>query len=156
MKYTLAFVILILSSFSAPRCGATVYHSDGSAINVQLIHDTQAVNGDTITLPAGIFLVDHSCDYYEGITIQGQTTTNSDNGTANDQTVLIDNLVHVGGDRGIPLLHDTAGQLLRITGITFTGVGGIQTIMPNGAIRFFGNRNVPVPNRSLPFYAPES
>ena len=100
MKYTLAFVILILSSFSAPRCGATVYHSDGSAANVQSIHNTQAIDGDTITLPAGIFLWTTHVTITKGITIQGETTTNSDNGTASDETVLIDNLVRVGGGQG--------------------------------------------------------
>jgi hypothetical protein len=145
MKSALALMILILSGFSAPRCGATVYHSDGSAINVQYIHDTQAVNGDTITLPAGIFSWATHVTITKGITIQGETTTNSDNGTASDQTILIDNLVRVGGGQGyFHCSTSTADQLLRITGITFSGLGGIQTIMPNGAIRFGGNRNVPV------------
>ena len=34
----------------------TVYHSDGSAANVQAINDTNAHDGDTITLPAGTFI----------------------------------------------------------------------------------------------------
>ena len=47
-----ASVILILSGFSVPRCGATVYHSDGSVPSVQALHNA-AHDGDTITLPAG-------------------------------------------------------------------------------------------------------
>ena len=46
--------ILVFSGFSALRCGATVYHSDGSAASVQGLHNA-VLNGDTITLPAGTF-----------------------------------------------------------------------------------------------------
>jgi hypothetical protein len=41
--------IVVWNGFSAL---ATVYHSDGSAASVQGLHDA-ALNGDTITLPAG-------------------------------------------------------------------------------------------------------
>ena len=54
MRSAAAFVILILNGFLAPRCGATVYHSDGSAASIQALHN-RALNGDTITLPAGTF-----------------------------------------------------------------------------------------------------
>ena len=46
--------ILILSGSIAPRCGATVFHSDGSAANVQALVNA-ARDGDTITLPVGTF-----------------------------------------------------------------------------------------------------
>jgi hypothetical protein len=49
-----ATVILILSGFSLPRCGATVYQFDGSVPSVQPLHNA-AHDGDTITLPAGTF-----------------------------------------------------------------------------------------------------
>jgi cell division septation protein DedD len=71
MKSALAFVILILTGFSAPRCGATVYHSDGSAVNVQLIHDIQAIDGDTITLPAGTFTWSTPVTISKAIKLQG-------------------------------------------------------------------------------------
>ena len=71
MKSALAFVILILSSLSAPRCGATVYHSDGSAANVQYLHDNSAHNGDTITLPTGAFTWQTGVTISKGITLQG-------------------------------------------------------------------------------------
>jgi hypothetical protein len=74
----------------------------------------------------------------KGITIQGETTTNSDNGTANDQTILVDNLIHVPGDQGFFHCTTNAGQSLRITGITFSGVGGRGDTMYNGAVRFHG------------------
>ena len=43
-----AIVILIWNGFPAL---ATVYDSDGSSTNVQSIHDNQAQDGDTITIP---------------------------------------------------------------------------------------------------------
>src|SRR5437016_163230 len=55
MKSTAAFVILIFSGFSALRSEATVYPSDGSAGNVQILYDTLAQDGDTITVPTGTF-----------------------------------------------------------------------------------------------------
>ena len=42
---------------------ATVYDSDGSSINVQYIHDFQATDGDTITLPAGTSTGRQACPF---------------------------------------------------------------------------------------------
>jgi hypothetical protein len=103
---------------------------------VQALHNS-ARDGDTITLPAGTFSWATHVTITKGITIQGQTTTNSDNGTVNDQTVLVDNLAHVPGDQGFFQCTTNAGQSLRITGITFTGAGR-NDIMYNGAIRLSG------------------
>jgi hypothetical protein len=97
-----------------------------------------AVDGDTVIVPAGTAAWTSGLTITKGITIQGQTTTNSDNGTANDQTVLVDNLVHVPGDQGFFHCTTNTGQSLRITGITFTGVGGRGDTMYNGALRFRG------------------
>src|SRR5262245_43035024 len=63
--------ILILSSFSAPRGDATVYPSDGSPANVQLIHDIQAIDGDTITLPSGTLTWTSGVSITKAITLQG-------------------------------------------------------------------------------------
>src|SRR5207249_8068091 len=70
----------------------------------------------------------------KAITLQGQTTTDIANGTANDFTVIIDNLVRISGGQPFFNLQGTSGQEVRITGITFSGQGGIQQVMPNGAI----------------------
>ena len=120
--------ILILSGFSAPRCGATIYHSNGLAADVQLIHDTQAIDGDTITIPAGTFVWTNGVVITKGIIIQGQTTIDSDNGTANDQTVLVDNLIRISGGQGFFQSTTNPSQSLRITGITFSGQGGSGTV----------------------------
>ena len=87
------FAALFLGIAFAPHLGATVYHSDGSAANVQAIHDTKAHDGDTITLPAGTFTWTTGVNLTKGITVSGQTTitgAGTANCTANDQTIIVD------------------------------------------------------------------
>ena len=61
--------ILILIGF-AGRCEATVYNSDGSAASVQGLANA-ALNGDTITLPAGTFTWTTGVTISKAIKIQG-------------------------------------------------------------------------------------
>jgi len=65
---------LLLALFSgvcfASHCEATVYHSDGSAASVQALHNA-ALNGDTITLPAGTFTWTTGVTISKAIEIQG-------------------------------------------------------------------------------------
>ena len=131
--------ILISSGFAGPRCGAAVCHSDGSAASVQACHNS-ASEGDTITIPAGTFTWSAHVTIRKGITIQGQTTVNSDTGVCNDQTVLLDNLNpnYLGGE-GYFHCRVNTGQALRITGLTFKA--GTTTTKYNGAIRVGGNSN---------------
>src|SRR5438046_561458 len=87
--------ILILSGFSAPRCGATLYYSDGSEANVQAIHDNWAHDGDIIVLPAGRFSWTTTLKITKGITLQGATTVSNAGtaaATANDLSVIVDEL----------------------------------------------------------------
>jgi hypothetical protein len=131
--------ILILSGFAGPRCGAAVCHSNGSAASVQACHDS-ASEGDTITIPAGTFTWSAHVTIRKGVTIQGQTTVNSDTGVCNDQTVLLDNLnPNMPGGEGYFHCRVNAGQSLRITGLTFKA--GTTTSKYNGAIRVSGNSN---------------
>src|SRR4030095_1908661 len=94
---TLLFT-LILSGVFAPRCGATVYSSDGSVTNVQALHNA-AHDGDIITLPAGIFSWTARLNMTKGVTIPGATTI-SGAGTANpvinDGTIIQDNTPRSG------------------------------------------------------------
>src|SRR5436190_20896179 len=122
--------ILILSGLSA---FATVYHSDGSAINVQFIHDVQAQNGDTITLPPGTFSWTTGVTISKMITLQGQGT-----GTGGgDQTVIIDNYA-----LGQPLLNSQIRStgVFRMTGITVQSGSG--SIKDGGTIKIGGPGNV--------------
>src|ERR1700704_195759 len=130
---------LILGGFCGPRCGATVYHSNGTAENVQFIHNNQAQNGDTITLPVGTFVWRTGVTITKGITLQGQTTTDSTNGTAADNTIIQDNNARrrAGGYPFITV-QSQLGKSYRITGLTFDG-GSATTINYNGMIMLAGN-----------------
>ena len=138
---------LFWSSFFALNTEATVYHSDGSAANIQSIHDTQAVNGDTITLPAGTFHWMTPIEINKGITLQGQTTI-SGAGTSNpvvaDNTIVQDDTNHSTNLRGLVIVTLNPTQSFRLTGITFTDV---QTnfVGNNGTIHLTSS---PGPNRS--------
>jgi hypothetical protein len=117
-----------------------VWQSDGTPQNIQFIHDNQATDGDTITLPAGAFTWSTHVTITKGITIQGLTTVNSDTGVCDDQTKLVDNLnPNYPGGEGYFHCTANAVQNLRITGLTFTGTGGTNTTKYNGAVRVGGN-----------------
>src|SRR6516162_11954105 len=71
----------------------TVWPSDGSEANVQAINDTNAHDGDTITLPAGTFIWTTGVNITKGIILSGQTTitgAGTATCTADDQTIIID------------------------------------------------------------------
>src|SRR5215467_12949070 len=87
------FAALFFGIAFAPHSGATVYPSDGSDANVQAIHDTNANDGDTITLPAGTFIWTAGVNLTKGITVAGQTTVTGAGTatcTADDQTIIVD------------------------------------------------------------------
>jgi hypothetical protein len=102
-----------------------------------------AVDGDTVIVPAGTAAWTSALTIKKGITIQGQTTVNSDTGVCNDLTILQDNLACRGGcPGGEGFFHCTVntGQALRITGITMTSTGGLTTTGGvNGSVRVSGN-----------------
>ncbi|MGB9475415.1 MAG: hypothetical protein WCE87_10160, partial [Candidatus Udaeobacter sp.] len=102
--------ILILSGFSAPRCAAAVWNSDGTPQNIQQIHNNQAQNGDTITIPAGTFTWSTGITISKAITLQGAGV---------GVTVVRDGL------QSGQLIQVTlaAGNLTRITGIEFQDGG---------------------------------
>jgi len=123
---------LILSGFCGPRCGAAVYHSNGTPQSVQFIHNHQAQNGDTITLPAGRFSWTSKVSLTKAIILKGQTIRNDD-GTSIDNTIIQDNIPRSTNDGLIELLAP-GGQ--RVTGITF--VQGLTQVQGNGIIRVQG------------------
>ena len=135
---------LFLGIAFAPHSGATVYQSDGSDANVQAIHDTNAHDGDTITLPAGTFIWTAGVNLTKGITFSGQTTltgAGTATCTANDQTIIIDEkLRNLPG--GLVTAIIQAGKSFRLTGITFQR--GVATGGNDGAIRLksMGTGNV--------------
>ena len=75
---------------------------------MQAIHDTNAHDGDTITLPAGTFIWIAGVNLTKGITVSGQTTitgAGTANCTANDQTIIIDEKLRSALDRYSKLLY---------------------------------------------------
>ena len=98
-----------------------VWQSDGSAANVQSIHDTQAQDGDAIMLPAGTFSWTRVVNITKGITVQGQSMTYQtgyvwfNSAYADDQTIILDDSTD-GRLISMRLLPTQSG---RITGITF-------------------------------------
>jgi hypothetical protein len=121
------FWTVALSSFLPRQGNATVYNSNGSAASVQSIHDAQARNGDTITIPAGTFTWSNRVIITKAITLQGAGIGN---------TIVKDNV------QGTQLILWTlaAGQPSRMTGIQFQNGGrSAQADSPMGVIRIAGN-----------------
>jgi hypothetical protein len=119
--------IFILIGFSGPRCGATVWISNGTAANIQSIHDTQAQNGDTITIPADTFTWSTGVTITKAITLQGAGI---------GATIIRDNASNV---KLIDCLL-VASQLTRITEIEFQDGGRTPTAgAPGGIIHIKGS-----------------
>ena len=127
---------LFLGIAFAPHSGGTVWPSDGSEANVQAIHDINAHDGDTITLPAGTFIWITGVSLTKGITVRGQTTitgAGTANCTANDQTIIIDEKARNTPGAVFKATIQT-GKSFRLTGITFKK-GSITQLGNNGAIQ---------------------
>ncbi len=143
LKSAAAFVILILSGFSAPRCDATIHDSDGSAASVQALHNA-ARDGDTITIPAGTFTWLTGITITKGITLRGQTTitgAGTATPTTNDLTIIKDDSPRSGQGAKIVNVGCGPNQSFRLTGITFT-YGTITTYpSSDGCIRLHSSNS---------------
>ena len=120
--------ILILSSFSGPRCAAAVWNSDGTPQNIQQIHDTQAQNGDTITIPPGTFTWSTGITITKAITLQGAGV---------GSTIIRDDVQSAQ----LILWSLAAGLPSRITGIEFQDGGRINTANAPGGILHIDGSN---------------
>jgi hypothetical protein len=141
---TLLFT-LILSGFSAPRCGATVYQSNGSEANIQSIHNNQARDGDTIVVPAGTFSWTSRLNITKGITLQGATTIvgPSSSPVVIDATIIQDNTPRSGPSTGIIRAIMSPSQSFRLTGLTFQAGSSTTYADGNGAIHLLSQGNWP-------------
>jgi hypothetical protein len=139
--------ILIVSGFCAGRSGATTYHSNGSVANVQALHNA-ALNGDTITLPAGTFSWTSRLNITKGITLQGATSISGSpwSPTLADATIIQDNTPRSGSGAGIISAQLNPSQSFRLSGITFRH-GSSSDYGNNGAIRV--NSSGSQPNTSV-------
>jgi hypothetical protein len=111
--------------------------------NIQSIHDTQAHDGDTITIPAGTFVWAIPLRITKGITLQGQTTiTNAGTGspTVNDATIIQDDTPRTSHILTFTL---NASQSARLTGITFAPGTTTSSGQTDGAIQFGSHDTTP-------------
>jgi hypothetical protein len=107
---------------------ATVYQSDGSAASVQGLQNA-ALNGDTITLPAGTFTWSTLLTITKGVTIQGA-------GSGVGGTVIRD--AKPSGQ--LILITLAANNLTRLTGIDFEDGGRVTYASgPSGLIHVDGS-----------------
>jgi hypothetical protein len=121
-------VALFLGVASAPRLGATVYHSNGSVANAQWINNNLASNGDTITFPAGTFTWTSTLTITKGITLQG----------AGIGQTIITNIQGTGA--GVPAdgqyltmdITAPSGSRVTVTGFEFRGNRTASGIMMHG------------------------
>ena len=126
---TLLFALFLGVCFTS-HCEAAVYVSDGSAQNVQYVHDNLAHDGDTITLPSGTFSWATGVTITKMIALQGQGT-----GTGGgDQTVITDNFA--SGQSLLSFYNISNSLSIRMTGITVQSGSG--SIKDGGTISFFG------------------
>src|SRR6266481_6779561 len=102
--------ILVLSGFSG-RCGATVYHSNGTPENVEFVHDTQAHDGDTITLPAGTFTWASPVMITKAIKLQGAGSGRIIGNTKSSLAIGTGTKTFTTTRSGLPI---TTGQVLRV------------------------------------------
>jgi len=134
MKAWGVFVLIVVLVGFSGRCGATVYNSDGTPQSVQYLHDSQAQNGDTITLPPGSFGWSIGVNLTKTVTLQGAGTTATGGG---DVTTITDNVAS-----GQPLIELQANStdLARITGLTVKS--GTGSIKDGGTVKIDGPGNI--------------
>jgi hypothetical protein len=97
-----------------------------------------AVDGDTVIVPAGTASWTTGLVITKGITLMGQTTTNPVAKTANDQTIILDDVVRGSGGTPIIWVQVAAGKSYRVSGITFRQ-GANTDVNYNGAIKIIGD-----------------
>jgi hypothetical protein len=110
---------LFLGVCFASHCEATIYNSDGSAASVQALHNA-ALDGDTITLPAGTFTWSAPVTVSKAIKIQGESSGRIIGNTKSSVAVGTGAKTFTTTRSGLPI---TAGQTLRIAKMP-KGAGG--------------------------------
>jgi hypothetical protein len=131
-----SFLTVLFFAASGATQAATIYPADPSYASVQTAVNS-ALDGDTVVIPAGTATWSSTLTITNGITLQGQTTTDVVNKTANDQTII---LVGTGGTGNQPLinLNTVNGKSYRLSGITFR-TGRTGNVNFNGMLQLNGN-----------------
>src|SRR4029078_4247149 len=121
MKNPRTLLLALISGVCfASHCEATIYNSDGSAASVQALHNA-ALDGDTITLPAGTFTWSAPGTVSKAIKIQGESSGRIIGNTKSSVTVGTGSKSFTTTRSGLPI---TPGQTLRIAEMA-KGAGGI-------------------------------
>jgi hypothetical protein len=103
-----------------------------------------AVDGDTVIVPAGTASWTSGITLTKGITLIGQTTTNPVAKTANDQTIILDDVVRPPSNSNpIIALNPGAGKVCRVSGFSFRP-GSVTATNFNGAIAIKGPQSTAV------------
>jgi hypothetical protein len=141
LKRSLCLALLCLDS-----AYAATWQTNGTATNVQYTHDNLAHDGDTITLPSGIFNWTQRVNITKGITIRGANTcsgTGTANPTCSDATKIIDNTPRTGSP-GIFKVDLVSPKSFRLTGVSFVPGSTTTFSGANGAFMLNGSGNAPV------------
>ena len=121
-------VLGALSGFSALRCEAATYQSNGSASSVQAQHKA-AQSGDTITLPAGTFTWSIPVTISKAVKIQGEGSGRIIGDTKSSVTIGLGAKTFTTTRSGLPI---TTGQTLRIAKMPHPPGGGGSDSNPPG------------------------
>ena len=134
ISHLLLFIFVCLVGQSSSACADVINAASVALADVQSAINS-SVDGDTIAIPAGTVSWTSGITITKSITIQGKTTVDATAGTANDQTVVLDDLAA----NNIPAvaMNPTPGKLVRVTGITFKP-GSRNTSLNGGVVNVGG------------------
>jgi hypothetical protein len=136
---TLSSVLAALL-FAASGAGqATIINARSPSLDDVSTAVRSAANGDTVIIPAGTASWTKTLVITKGITLQGQTTTDPVAGTANDKTIIQDNVARRQGGGGAPIIkiESVLGASYRVSGLSFQGLA--TSVNQNGAVVLRGN-----------------
>ena len=107
-----------------------------------------AKNGDTVIVPAGTASWPKTLVINKPITLIGQTTVSYTNETANDRTIILDDVSRSSSTPPAPIIHvmlnagdmsvEPTVPLVLIKGFTFRGSPNTPKGAPNGAVMLAG------------------
>src|SRR6266567_1988086 len=132
--YTSLFVATILAFVCHTQADAAVVNAKSASFGDVSSMVATASDGDTVVIPAGTASWTSYLVITKGITLQGQTSTDVGANTANDQTIILDDVPRGDACALISAPALTASQSFRVTGITFK-VGAVKAPNSNGGIQ---------------------
>jgi hypothetical protein len=126
----------ILLNLRNAEAGVTINAFSPKFIDVQTAVSS-ANDGDTVIVPAGTAAWTSTLVLNKGITLIGATTTDSLAGTAEDNTIIQENVTRAAGGTPLIIVASVLGKSYRVSGFTFQPLS--TTVNYNGMIRLAGN-----------------